>query len=63
MTPDDEWQTSSYSGENGDCVQIKRTPNSVAARDSKDPDGPALAFSSDDFDAFLSAVKSGKFTV
>jgi hypothetical protein len=37
------WRTSSYSGGSGDCVQVAPAPDRVLVRDSKDPDGPALA--------------------
>lgn len=32
------WRTSSYSGANGDCVEVGRpAPGVIAVRDSKDP--------------------------
>jgi hypothetical protein len=33
----------------------------VAVRDSKDPDGPKLAFSHADWRAFVAGVKAGEF--
>jgi len=44
--PDDlTWRTSSYSGSNGgNCIEVAITPDTVAIRDSKDADGPVLAF-------------------
>jgi hypothetical protein len=39
------WRKSSYSGGNGgNCIQVADLPGTVAVRDSKDPDGPALLF-------------------
>jgi hypothetical protein len=39
------WHKSSYSGGgNGGCVEMARTPESVAVRDSKDPSSPILIF-------------------
>ena len=38
------WRTSSYSGTNGACVQVAPAPEGVLVRDSKNPEGPALAF-------------------
>ena len=39
------WRKSSYSGANGgNCVEVADGPGSVLVRDSKDPDGPRLAF-------------------
>jgi Domain of unknown function (DUF397) len=37
------WRTSSYSVGSGNCVQVSPAPDRVLVRDSKDPDGPALA--------------------
>ncbi|HEY6423457.1 MAG TPA: DUF397 domain-containing protein [Pseudonocardiaceae bacterium] len=50
------WHTSSYSGGNGDCVQVAPAPDRVLVRDSKDPDGPALAFPTPAWRAFLGTV-------
>jgi hypothetical protein len=37
------WTKSSYSGPNGNCVEVARNlPGIVAVRDSKDSDGPVL---------------------
>ena len=55
------WQKSSYSDSaGGNCVEIARNvPAVVAVRDSKDPDGPVLAFSAGDWQAFTARIKSG----
>jgi hypothetical protein len=57
------WRKSSYSGSNGgNCVEIAdNLPAVVAVRDSKDPDGPVLAFALDDWQALTSAIKAGEF--
>ncbi|QUH00607.1 DUF397 domain-containing protein [Saccharopolyspora erythraea] len=47
------WRRSSRSGNNLNCVEIARVPEAVAVRDSKDPEGPALVFTSTAFTAFL----------
>jgi transcriptional regulator with XRE-family HTH domain len=62
VTPELHWRKSSYSGENGDCVEIADLPGGgVAIRDSKDPDGPALIFKPSEWDAFVRGVKGGEF--
>ena len=48
------WRTSSYSGTQGNCVQIAANlPGTIAVRDSKNPHGPVLTFHSDVWRAFL----------
>jgi Domain of unknown function (DUF397) len=49
------WHTSSYSGGSGDCVEVGWTPERVLVRDSKDPEGPALAVPAPAWRAFLTA--------
>jgi hypothetical protein len=53
------WRKASYSGDNGgNCVEVARNlPGVVAVRDSKDPAGPALVFSLDEWAAFTAAIK------
>ena len=54
-----DWRKSSYSGTNGgNCVEVARNlPGIVAVRDSKDPAGPALAFTPADWEAFTAGLK------
>lgn len=54
------WHKSSYSGGNGGgCVDVARNlPGVVAVRDSKDPDGPALVFTRDNWATFIAALRS-----
>ncbi|MFE4589909.1 DUF397 domain-containing protein [Streptomyces laurentii] len=48
------WHTSSYSGGQGNCVEVApNLPHLVPVRDSKRPAGPALAFSPDAWRAFV----------
>ena len=55
------WRKSTKSGGNGgDCVEVaSNLPQVVAVRDSKDPDGPKLAFSPEGWRTFTASVKAG----
>jgi len=55
------WRKSSYSGNNGGaCVEVARNvPDVVAVRDSKDPSGPALILSADQWAGFIARIRSG----
>jgi hypothetical protein len=56
------WRKSSYSGNNGGgCVEVAQLPGGVAIRDSKDPDGSRLTFSSEEWGAFVAGVMAGEF--
>ena len=61
-----QWVKSTYSGgEGGNCVEwapdYALATGTVPVRDSKDPQGPALAFATDAFAAFVNAIKAGEF--
>jgi Domain of unknown function (DUF397) len=47
----------------GQCVEVGTAPQSVAVRDSKDPDGPALVFSESEWDVFLGHLKDGRIAL
>lgn len=57
------WTKSSFSGNNGSCVECTcdTTDDTIAVRDSKDPDGGILEFSHGSWNNFLLAVKAGDF--
>jgi hypothetical protein len=54
------WRKSSYSGNGGaDCVEVARSlPGVVAVRDSKNPDGPILTFSRDEWASFITRLRA-----
>ncbi|MEU8204058.1 DUF397 domain-containing protein [Streptosporangium sp. NPDC049046] len=66
------WSKSTLSGNGPDCVEVALSETSqadsgpdadllVLVRDSKDPEGPVLAFTSAEWDAFLAGIKSDGF--
>jgi Domain of unknown function (DUF397). len=56
------WRKSSYSAQES-CLQVaaKWEVGHVLIRDSKDPDGPTLRFTHDEWNAFLKGVEDGEF--
>lgn len=52
------WRKSTYSNGQANCVQVATGPPIVAVRDTKDPHGPALAFSQADWREFTRRVKA-----
>jgi hypothetical protein len=55
------WRKSSYSNPSGNCVEAAEAGGGVALRDSRFPAGPALAFTSAAWDAFLRRVDDTRF--
>ncbi|GAA2620516.1 DUF397 domain-containing protein [Actinomadura fulvescens] len=56
------YRKSSFSGGVNDaCVEVKITNDAVMMRDSKDPAGPALSFTHEEWEAFLLGVKDEQF--
>ncbi|MEU9041024.1 MULTISPECIES: DUF397 domain-containing protein [unclassified Kitasatospora] len=56
-----DFKKSSYSGGNENCVEFAILPETVAIRDSKDHNGPALSFDRAAHAAFVNAVATGEF--
>ncbi|MEV0971621.1 DUF397 domain-containing protein [Microtetraspora glauca] len=56
------WRKSRHSNPNGNCVELAPLPDgSVAMRNSRHPEGPALIYSASDLLLFARAVKAGEF--
>lgn len=55
------WTKSSYSGNQGDCVEVAHgaLPAALPVRDSKRPAGPAVVISDTAWGGFVDAVKRG----
>ncbi|MEU9885227.1 DUF397 domain-containing protein [Sphaerisporangium sp. NPDC051011] len=58
--PQNTWFTSSHSGENGGCVEVRLGGSNVAVRDSKGPNGPRLVLTHQEWRLFTQAIKEGK---
>ena len=56
------WIKSSLSFSNSNCVEVADLADGqIGMRDSKDPEGPVLRFTSDEWHAFLGGVRNGEF--
>lgn len=56
----DNWRKSSFSGANGDCVEVGSGEAVVAVRDTKDHGaGPVLTFGPGAWTAFTASLKAG----
>ena len=55
-----DWRKSSYSSNTGNCVEAALLPDTIAVRDSKNPGGPALTFTSEAWRAFVRGLRNGQ---
>jgi hypothetical protein len=60
--PETTFRKSSFSGAvNNNCVEVGFVTAEILTRDSKDPNGPVLHFTTDEWRAFIAGVKAGEF--
>ncbi|WP_329518524.1 DUF397 domain-containing protein [Spirillospora sp. NBC_01491] len=52
------WRKSSHSGNGGECVETAVLDGTVGVRDSKNPAGPVLTLTGDDWATLLATLKS-----
>jgi hypothetical protein len=56
------WQKSRRSNPSGNCVELAGLPDgAVAVRNSRDPYGPALIYTRDEWAAFIAGARDGDF--
>ncbi|WP_055481766.1 DUF397 domain-containing protein [Sphaerimonospora sp. CA-214678] len=56
------WRKSAHSNSTGNCVELAELPDgSVAVRNSRYPEGPALIYTRDEIRALVLGVKDGEF--
>ncbi len=55
------WRKSTYSGANGDCVELAEAGRLVAVRHSKEPDQGTLLYTRSELAAFIAGCKAGEF--
>lgn len=60
LAPTIPWCKSSYSSNQGQCVEVAGLPGGRAVRDSKNPDGAVLIFGAAQWAAFTAAVRDGQ---
>ena len=57
------WRTSSYTNNGGACVEVAdNLPGIVAARDSKDRNGPVLVLTSAQWREFTGGIRAGELS-
>ncbi|RBQ20139.1 DUF397 domain-containing protein [Spongiactinospora rosea] len=59
---DVSWRKSRWSNSTGNCVELAKLPDgSVAVRNSRFPQGPALIYTREEMRALVLGVKDGEF--
>lgn len=56
------WRTSSFSGNNGTCVQIAALPNGrIALRNSNHPHDAVILFTHAEINTWINRIKTGEY--
>lgn len=55
------WRKSSYSGPQGNCVEVGFAATTIGVRDTKDRDGGTLVLTADQWTGFLHAIEHGRY--
>jgi len=56
------WRTSSFSGNNGTCVEVAALPHGhIAVRNSTRPDGVAILVTRVEMNHWINGIKAGEF--
>lgn len=56
-----QWVKASRSSGAGQCVEQRTIEGGVQVRDSKNPDGPVLTFTTAEYTAWIDGAKNGEF--
>ena len=56
-----EWRKARRSANNGACVELVPAAGQILIRDSKDQNGPVIAYSEYSWRRFLAVAKTGRF--
>ncbi len=60
--PEVRWQKSRHSNSQGNCVEMAELPEgSIAVRNSRHPEGPALVYTRPEIEALIQGAKDGDF--
>jgi predicted secreted Zn-dependent protease len=54
------WRRASFCG-GGECVEVGQRDGLIVMRDSKEPGGNSLRYTSEEWRAFVDGVKAGEF--
>jgi Domain of unknown function (DUF397) len=56
------WRISSFSGNNGTCVEVAALPDGhIAVRNSTHPDGTVTLFTRTEMNHWINGIKAGEF--